>query len=249
MQAWQGQGPQPPPPSGPAPPGFPPPNPYGNGGAPQFTNGGLKPLRAPGQAHPAEINKQITATTNVFTILQIACDQGDCFDTVNVATTLHRLAKNKPPQTQPILEHAGFRRILLLLDRHFSYMQPQQLANIIWAFGTLEFKPTAALLDRMATAAHQKAAGFNPQNLANTLWAFAKLEHNPGPMLLDEWVQRIHSSLQAFSPQNVSNMMWAFARLGHSPGKPLLEAAAEFATARLNTFAPQVCSDPPLDLT
>lgn len=196
--------------------------------------------RQPGAPHPAEINKQITATTSCATILQIAVDQGKFFDAVNVATSLHRLAKNKPPQTQPVLEHAGFRHILMMTDSNLSSFQPQQLANILWAFGTLEFRPGADLLERMASAAQTRSGGFNPQNLSNTLWAFAKLEHNPGKALLDEFARRIQGALTQFTPQNVSNMLWAFARLGHFPGKALLDDAAEYSTSGLAKFSPQV---------
>ncbi len=52
--------------------------------------------------------------------------------------------------------------------------KPQQIANIMWAFGTLSFKPQQHLLDVLATQALSKLTGFNPQNLANFIWAYAR---------------------------------------------------------------------------
>lgn len=52
--------------------------------------------------------------------------------------------------------------------------KPQHIANILWAFGTLGYKPSAHLLDILSKQATLKLAGFNPQNLANLIWAFAR---------------------------------------------------------------------------
>ncbi len=52
--------------------------------------------------------------------------------------------------------------------------KPQQIANIMWAFGTLSFKPQQHLLDVLASQALSKLTGFNPQNLANFIWAYAR---------------------------------------------------------------------------
>ena len=52
--------------------------------------------------------------------------------------------------------------------------KPQHIANILWAFGTLGYKPSQHLLDILSTQATAKLPGFNPQNLANLIWAFAR---------------------------------------------------------------------------
>ena len=55
--------------------------------------------------------------------------------------------------------------------------KPQHIANILWAFGTLGYKPSAHLLDTLQKQATLKLSGFNPQNLANLIWAFARCAH------------------------------------------------------------------------
>ena len=52
--------------------------------------------------------------------------------------------------------------------------KPQQIANIMWAFGTLSFKPQQRLVELLAREAVSKLSGFNPQNLANFIWAYAR---------------------------------------------------------------------------
>ena len=52
--------------------------------------------------------------------------------------------------------------------------KPQHIANILWAFGTLGYKPSQHLLDILSKQATLKLSGFNPQNLANLIWAFAR---------------------------------------------------------------------------
>ncbi len=52
--------------------------------------------------------------------------------------------------------------------------KPQHIANILWAFGTLGYKPSQHLLDTLQKQATLKLSGFNPQNLANLIWAFAR---------------------------------------------------------------------------
>ena len=55
--------------------------------------------------------------------------------------------------------------------------KPQHIANILWAFGTLGYKPSSHLLDTLQKQATLKLSGFNPQNLANLIWAFARCAH------------------------------------------------------------------------
>jgi len=52
--------------------------------------------------------------------------------------------------------------------------KPQHIANILWAFGTLGYKPSQHPLDTLQKQATLKLSGFNPQNLANLIWAFAR---------------------------------------------------------------------------
>lgn len=56
--------------------------------------------------------------------------------------------------------------------RHFK---PQELANTVWAFATLNIQ-NASLVEAIAKEALHKIHHFNPQELVNTAWAFMILE-------------------------------------------------------------------------
>ena len=71
----------------------------------------------PGQ-NPHELNRLITATHNPMQHLQLACDNADAFDAVNVATCLHRIAKNKPRDMAAVFAHPGYACILDLVGQH-----------------------------------------------------------------------------------------------------------------------------------
>lgn len=57
---------------------------------------------------------------------------------------------------------------------------PQNLANILWAFATMGRIPCAKLLSKAAERFIQLLPIYNQQGIANTLWAFATLGHYPG---------------------------------------------------------------------
>lgn len=66
------------------------------------------------------------------------------------------------------------KRMLFVVVSQADQCKPQHIANILWAFGTLGYKPSQHLLDTLQKQATLKLSGFNPQNLANLIWAFAR---------------------------------------------------------------------------
>ena len=95
---------------------------------------------------PHELNRRITASYSPVEILQLACEHSATFDAVNVATCLHRIAKHRPTNMQPVFSHPGYNCILSLVGTHIRKFQAQQLANIMWAFATIEAEPPRQLL-------------------------------------------------------------------------------------------------------
>ena len=57
---------------------------------------------------------------------------------------------------------------------------PQNMANILWAFATLDVQPGTALLEAGAHRMLELLPTTKPQALSNTMWAFATLGYNPG---------------------------------------------------------------------
>ena len=142
---------------------------------------------------------------------------------------------------QAILDHPGFKKLTVLANNQLQFCRAQQLANIIWAFATLDFLPIDQFLESLAEEAVKKRSGFNPQNVANMLWAFAKLEYKPLCPLVSTLAEEAAVKLQEFNSQNVSNMLWAFAKFDFVPDKELLDASVTKISNTIQQFNPQVC--------
>ena len=145
---------------------------------------------------------------------------------------------------QAIIGHPGFKKLRALAGTQLFLCKAQQLANIIWAFATLDVTPEPAFMEALAEEAVRKHLGFNPQNVANMLWAFAKLDYMPACPLVPTLAKEALKKLPEFVSQNVSNMLWAFARFNFSPGPELLESAVRVITSGMRTFNPQVPPSP-----
>lgn len=141
---------------------------------------------------------------------------------------------------QAILNHPGFKKLTILASTQLQSCRAQQLANIIWAFATLDFLPIPQFLEGLAEEAITKRSGFNPQNVANMLWAYAKLDYEPRCPLLTTLAEEAAAKLHDFNSQNVSNMLWAFAKFVFIPSRQLLDAAVNKISSTLNQFNPQV---------
>ena len=56
----------------------------------------------------------------------------------------------------------------------------QNLANILWAYATMDRQPSAEFLAAAERRYVALLPAFNAQGIANSLWAFAQLEYRPG---------------------------------------------------------------------
>ena len=61
-----------------------------------------------------------------------------------------------------------------------SESNPQNLANILWSFATMDIFPPEDMLQSCLNRFHELLDVCNPQGLANTLWALAALGYFPG---------------------------------------------------------------------
>ena len=76
--------------------------------------------------HPAEINKRITGASDSWQILDIVNTFGAEFDAVNVATALHRIAKQRPEDVMRLTNSDAFKQLVIMVDvqvRHPSTCQ------------------------------------------------------------------------------------------------------------------------------
>lgn len=133
---------------------------------------------------------------------------------------------------------------------------PQALENLLWAFATLNYRPSEAWMARFSESAQSKMGEFDAGGLATLLWAYATLSHNPGTAWLvaygEAWLKRAATdgalgsghapgagaANSSITPQSLANALWALATIGHAPGENWLERFALVAQHRLPEFSP-----------
>jgi hypothetical protein len=173
------------------------------------------------------------------------------------ASTLHAYAKlvsqqqgsvmrrtGNRPQTQLLLQAPYANRLCDALwvaaEREAPRMNPQDVANTMWAMAKLKMPLTGSLPDALGAAAEREARSMNPQNVANTVWAMATLNMQPTGNLRDALWAAVEREARSMNPQAVTNTVWAMATLNMPPTGSLREAlwtAAEREAPRMNPQA------------
>ncbi|VFQ69147.1 unnamed protein product [Cuscuta campestris] len=147
---------------------------------------------------------------------------------LNVATALHRIAKNMEKVSM-----AGNRRLAFARQKEMCMLvgiamaslpecSAQGISNIAWALskvgGELLY---LSEMDRIAEVALDKVDEFNSQNVANVAGAFASMRHS-APELFCGLSRRACAIIHTFQPQEMAQMLWAFASL-YEPVNQLLD--------------------------
>ncbi|CAH9094587.1 unnamed protein product [Cuscuta epithymum] len=164
---------------------------------------------------------------------------------LNIATSLHRIAKNMDKVSMTTSQRLAFARrremcmLVAIAMTSLPECSPQGVSNIAWALS----KVGGGLLylsemDRVAEVASAKVDEFNSQNVANVAGAFASMRHS-APELFSGLSRRACAVIDTFQPQEIAQMLWAFASL-YEPVDLLLDAL-DHVFSDANQF--QCCSD------
>ena len=141
---------------------------------------------------------------------------GCCMHMKEARSPLKTLYPLPPPHTLPPQHHRDDLTLSVLADKvceRVVEFKPQELANLIWAFGSLEHR-NPAMVSAVAARVMVIIKLFKEQELSNLIWAFAKL-HYYDPALFDALLHETKDKLHAFLPQGISNVAWALAIVGH----------------------------------
>ena len=69
-------------------------------------------------------------------VLDVVAESVGCFDEVNVATALHRLAKLQPPnsggQASPVIYADHFQQLVVAIKRQLHRFEAQAVSNTLW---------------------------------------------------------------------------------------------------------------------
>ncbi|KAF7851375.1 hypothetical protein BT93_L4046 [Corymbia citriodora subsp. variegata] len=148
---------------------------------------------------------------------------------LNIATALHRIAKNMEKVSM-----MSNRRLAFARQREMSMLvgvammalpecSAQGISNISWALSKIGGELLyISEMDRIAEVALAKVGEFNSQNVANIAGAFASMRHS-APDLFPELSKRASDIIHTFREQELAQLLWAFASL-NEPADPLLES-------------------------
>ncbi|KAK4754493.1 hypothetical protein SAY87_002597 [Trapa incisa] len=148
---------------------------------------------------------------------------------LNIATALHRIAKNMEKVSM-----MSSRRLAFARQREMSMLvglamlalpecSGQGISNISWALSKIGGELLyMSEMDRIAEVALTKIKEFNAQNVANVAGAFASMRHS-APELFSELSNRASNIIHTFQGQELTQLLWAFASL-NEPADTVLES-------------------------
>ncbi|KAL5711691.1 hypothetical protein ACHQM5_013948 [Ranunculus cassubicifolius] len=148
---------------------------------------------------------------------------------LNIATALHRIAKNMGITSMMKSHRLAFARqrdMSILVGMAMAALpecSAQGISNIAWALSKIGGELLyLSEMDRVAEVAVEKVGEFNSQNVANVAGAFAIMQHS-APALFLELSKRAADIVHTFREQELAQVLWAFASL-YEPADPLLDA-------------------------
>lgn len=148
---------------------------------------------------------------------------------LNIATALHRIAKNMEKVSMMNTRRLAFARqkeVSMLVGIAMTALpecSAQGISNISWALSKIGGELLyLSEMDRVAEVALTKVGEFNSQNVANVAGAFASMQHS-APDLFSALSKRGSEIIHTFQEQELAQVLWAFASL-YEPADSLLDA-------------------------
>lgn len=148
---------------------------------------------------------------------------------LNIATALHRIAKNMEKVSMMRTHRLAFsrqREMSMLVGTAMMALpdcSSQGISNIAWALSKIGGELLyLSEMDRVAEVALTKVGDFNSQNVANIAGAFASMQHS-APELFAVLSERASSIINTFQAQELAQLLWAFASL-YEPVDAVLES-------------------------
>lgn len=148
---------------------------------------------------------------------------------LNIATALHRIAKNMEKVSMTKSQRMAFarqREMSMLVSIAMTALpecSAQGISNISWALSKIGGELLYfSEMDRIAEVALTKVGEFNSQNVANIAGAFASMKHSASDLFL-ELSRRASDLIHTFQEQELAQLLWAFASL-YEPADPIFDS-------------------------
>ncbi|KAF4716255.1 hypothetical protein FOZ63_014692, partial [Perkinsus olseni] len=181
-------------------------------------------------------------------ILALAKKHCAQFNSVNWATTFHRLAKFHLHEAKS--EHSLEIQTLLGKCESVEGFAPQHLATLAWAMAKLHIVDHD-LLSKVVHKSLTLHADLKPQDLANLSWALARLDCPESDLMYECVCQKImydRGCLSQFKPMELASVMWAIATAAYDYNGEICkvcEVVARFSLKHwgLSEFSPQAIAN------
>jgi len=169
----------------------------------------------------------------------------DGFDTVALATAVHRLAslRGAPNMHEQITQSPEFFKLITGIKERAPELSMRNLANVIWGFARMNYLPPNDVMDVLVREVGPKAESGVAQNISNTCWALSSLQYHPPDAVLSSLANAVRSKMSDFTSQHISNTVLAFAKLEYAIDPDILEALGREALKKLDTFTAQALSN------
>uniref|UniRef100_A0A1D1XF51 FAST kinase domain-containing protein 3 n=1 Tax=Anthurium amnicola TaxID=1678845 RepID=A0A1D1XF51_9ARAE len=138
---------------------------------------------------------------------------------INIATALHRIAKNMEKVSMVRSRRLAFarqREMCMLVGIAMVALpecSAQGISNIAWALSKIGGELLyLSEMDRIAEVAITRIEQFNAQNVANIAGAFASMQHS-APDMFSRLSRRASELVHTFQEQELAQVLWAFASL------------------------------------
>lgn len=208
-----------------------------------------EPARGVGQAGAArqralKISELLTKARSPVQVLEVVGSARADFNSINLATALHRIAKLTA--AQPSAERRTFfhahdermRRLVADIHAELPRFPGRQLAACAYAASLICHGPSQPLRDdvrlllrAIGPLAVRHVPDLHSQGLANLAWAHAQADMH-APELFDALTPVALRRLPEFSIEGLSALAWAYAKLG-LPEPALVRALGRQVVGRL----------------
>ncbi|XP_028754056.1 RAP domain-containing protein, chloroplastic [Neltuma alba] len=184
------------------------------------------------------LNKAITEAQTAEEVLEVTSEtimavakglSPSPLSPLNIATALHRIAKNMEKVSMMKSRRLAFarqREMSMLVSIAMTALHDcsaQGISNISWSLSKIGGELLYfSEMDRIAEVALTKVGEFNSQNVANIAGAFASMKHSASDLFF-ELSRRASDLIHTFQEQELAQLLWAFASL-YEPADPIFDS-------------------------